>query len=139
MTKVSAAEVLVPIWQRVLQRSSVHANDNFFDLDGTPSSAARLFAEIAEAFGRDLPPVMIYSTPTIETLAALLEDPTPPRVPPLLLLKAGTEHPPVFIAHGLGGISITTLEKTPLLQVFEAFDSQSDLVDNSNQLILFDF
>ena len=36
-------------------------------------------------------------------------------------------------------LSITTLEKTPILQVFEAFDSQSDLVDNSNQLILFDF
>jgi hypothetical protein len=36
-------------------------------------------------------------------------------------------------------LSITSLEKTPILQVFEAFDSQSDLVDNSNQLILFDF
>jgi hypothetical protein len=36
-------------------------------------------------------------------------------------------------------LSITTLEKVPILQVFEAFDSQSDLLDNSNQLILFDF
>jgi thioesterase domain-containing protein len=96
-------EVLLPIWQRVLQRTSIRATDNFFDLGGTASSAARLFAEIAEAFGRDLPPVMICAAPTIETLAALLEEPTPPRIPPLLLLKAGTEHPPVFIAHGLGG------------------------------------
>ncbi len=33
--------------------------------------------------------------------------------------------------------SITSLEKVPILQVFEAFDSQSELLDNSNQLILF--
>src|SRR5213594_4970965 len=34
-------------------------------------------------------------------------------------------------------LSITSLEKVPILQVFEAFDSQSELLDNSNQLILF--
>ena len=33
--------------------------------------------------------------------------------------------------------SITGLEKVPILQVFEAFDSQSELLDNSNQLTLF--
>jgi hypothetical protein len=36
-------------------------------------------------------------------------------------------------------LSITILEKVPILQVFEAFDSQANLLDNSNQLILFDF
>jgi hypothetical protein len=35
--------------------------------------------------------------------------------------------------------SITLLEKLPILCVLEAFDSHSDLLDNSNQLILFDF
>jgi acetoacetyl-CoA synthetase len=107
MTQASAAEALIPIWQRVLQRSSVRpslgANDNFFDLGGTTSSATKLFDEIAKTFGRELPPELIYAAPTVATLAALLEDPTPPRVPPLLLMKAGTDHPPVFIAHGLGG------------------------------------
>ena len=33
--------------------------------------------------------------------------------------------------------SIPSLEKVPILQVFEAFDSQSELLDNANQLILF--
>jgi len=102
MTMTSATEVLLPIWRRVLQASAIRANDNFFDLGGNPSSAARLFREIAEVCGRDLPPVMIYSAPTIEALAALLEQPSPPRVPPLLLLKAGTGQLPIFIAHGLG-------------------------------------
>src|SRR5246127_5101284 len=35
--------------------------------------------------------------------------------------------------------SITLLEKMPILSVLEAFDSRSDLLDNPNQLILFDF
>ncbi len=34
--------------------------------------------------------------------------------------------------------SIMSLEKVPILQVFEAFDSQSELLHNVNQLILFD-
>ncbi|MGB8581463.1 MAG: alpha/beta fold hydrolase [Candidatus Sulfotelmatobacter sp.] len=102
MTKSSAVEFLLPIWQRVLQRSSIRAEDNFFDLGGSPASAAQLFAEVAKGCGRHLPAVLIYSAPTIEALAQVLEQPEPPRVPPLLLLKAGTVHPPVFIAHGLG-------------------------------------
>ena len=99
----STKEILLPIWQRVLQRTSIRVTDNFFDLGGTPSSATQLFAEIADEFGRSFPAVTICAAPTIETLAGLLEEPTPPRIPPLLLLKAGTENPPVFITHGLGG------------------------------------
>jgi acetoacetyl-CoA synthetase len=102
MKHSSAVEVLIPIWQRVLLRSSVRPDDNFFDIGGSPSSASKLFDEIAKSFGRDLPPVLIYAAPTIETLATLVDDPAPPRVPPVLLMKAGTGHPPVFIAHGLG-------------------------------------
>ncbi|MGO9087690.1 MAG: alpha/beta fold hydrolase [Candidatus Sulfotelmatobacter sp.] len=99
----SMIEVLTPIWQRLLQQSSIHANDNFFDLGGDSSLALQLFSEIAEVCGRELPPVMIYQAPTVAALAALLEQPAAPRFPALVLLKAGTENPPVFIAHGLGG------------------------------------
>lgn len=101
-TKTSAVEFLLPIWQRVLQRSSIQTQDNFFDLGGGPASAAQLFADVAEGCGRHLPAVLIYSAPTIGALARVLEQPQPPRVPPLLLLKAGTDRPPIFIAHGLG-------------------------------------
>ena len=100
-------ETLLPIWQRVLQRSSIRASDNFFDLGGTPSSASKLFSEISAAFGRDFPAVMICAAPTVETLAVLLQNPAPPRFPPLALLKPAADPsgacPPVFIAHGLGG------------------------------------
>jgi hypothetical protein len=34
--------------------------------------------------------------------------------------------------------SVTIFEKVPILQLIEAFDSQSELLDDPNQLILFD-
>jgi thioesterase domain-containing protein len=103
MPASAMVDVLVPIWQRLLQLSSVGVDDNFFDLGGDSALALELFNEIALASGRELPPVMIYHAPTITALAALLEQPTTPRVPPLVRLKSGSEDPPVFIAHGLGG------------------------------------
>ncbi len=36
-------------------------------------------------------------------------------------------------------LSITLFEKTPILQALQACDSQNDLLDSGNQLILFDF
>jgi hypothetical protein len=36
-------------------------------------------------------------------------------------------------------LSITLFEKVPILQALQASDSQSDLLDSGNQLILFDF
>src|SRR6202167_6638663 len=96
-------EVLAPIWQRVLQLQSVGVNDDFFDLGGDSSLALQLFNEIAQVCDREIPPVTIYQAPTIAALAALLEQPVPPRFPALVLLKAGAKKPPVFLAHGLGG------------------------------------
>ncbi len=96
-------EALTSIWQRVLQRSPISAEDNFFDLGGDSLSALAQFNEIAHVWGRELPPVMIYQAPTVAALATVLEQPKTPSFPPLVLLKAGAERPPVFITHGLGG------------------------------------
>ena len=96
-------ELLTPIWERVLQRSSIDVEDNFFDLGGDSSLALQLFNEIARACGRELPPVTIYCAPTIAALGAVLEQPADLRLPPLVLLKDGPAEPPLFITHGLGG------------------------------------
>jgi len=99
----SMIEVLTTIWQRVLQLSSVHVDDDFFDLGGDSSLALQLFNEIAEVCHRELPPVTIYQARTIAALAALLEQSTAPRFPGLVLLKPGPNGTPAFLAHGLGG------------------------------------
>jgi acetoacetyl-CoA synthetase len=103
MQTSTTVEMLTSIWQRVLQRPSVGVEDNFFDLGGDSSLALQLFNEIALACGRELQPVTIYVAPTVSALAAVLEQPADLQFPPLVLLKDGPAHPPVFITHGLGG------------------------------------
>src|SRR5271169_2124998 len=46
---------------------------------------------------------------------------------------------PISLYQILQILSVTIFEKVPILQAFEALDSQSELLDSSNQLILFDF
>jgi acetoacetyl-CoA synthetase len=100
---VTTVETLTAIWRRVLQIPFVGVEDNFFELGGDSSLALELFHQIALTCGRELPPVTIYHAPTIAALAALLEEPSPLQVPPIIQLKTGSENSPVFIAHGLGG------------------------------------
>ncbi len=112
----SMIELLTSIWQRVLQVSSIGVDDDFFDLGGDSSLALQLFNEIAQACARELPPVTIYQARTIAALAALLERPTTPRFPALVLLKAGARKPPVFLAHGLGGSVIDFFQPVRLIE-----------------------
>ncbi len=97
----SMVELLSPIWERLLDRS-VSAEDNFFDRGGNPAIAVKLFAEIANATGRELPPTVIYQAPTIAALASLLEQQGALHSPPIVELKPGTQ-PTLFVAHGIGG------------------------------------
>lgn len=96
-------EVLTQIWQRVLQRAAIGPEDNFFDLGGNDMRADALFAEIAKIDGRVLPSATISRAPTIHALSALLTATTLPRFSPFVPLKAGSDGPPIIIAHGLGG------------------------------------
>ncbi|HZW80116.1 MAG TPA: alpha/beta fold hydrolase [Candidatus Deferrimicrobiaceae bacterium] len=96
-------EALLPIWQRVLQRPSIGIEENFFDIGGNVHSADTLFAEIARECGREVPTATIFQAPTIMALASVLELPSLPRFSAFVPLKAGAEHPPILIAHGLGG------------------------------------
>ena len=75
---LTPVEVLTPIWERVLQRPTITAEDNFFDLGGDSLLAVQLFSEIARVCGRELAPVTIYCAPTISALAEILEEPTAP-------------------------------------------------------------
>jgi acetoacetyl-CoA synthetase len=102
----NAAPCIIPkltaIWEKQLQHTPILPDDNFFDFGGDSSIAVEIFNEIANSFGRELPPVTIYHAPTIAGLGALLQQSLTPRLPSLVLLKPGVGHP-VFIAHGLGG------------------------------------
>jgi acetoacetyl-CoA synthetase len=99
----ATVDTLTQIWQRVLQRSPIGPEERFYELGGTDELADRLFAEIAQVFGRELPTATICYAPTITFLAALLDQPDLPRFSPLVSLKHGSVNPPILIAHGVGG------------------------------------
>jgi thioesterase domain-containing protein len=100
---LSTVETLTQVWERVLRRSPIGPEDNFFDLGGTDPQADALFAEIAQECGRMLPSATICHAPTIAALTALLEKPTLPCFSPFVPLRAGSRKPPILIAHGVGG------------------------------------
>jgi acetoacetyl-CoA synthetase len=93
-------EALTLIWQRVLRRSPIGTNDDFFDLGGDAFRASQIFGGIAERFGRHLPPATICKASTIASLAQAIA--APKAIGPLVPLKAGSEGPPVFVTHGIG-------------------------------------
>lgn len=99
----STIDVLTRIWKEVLQLPNLDVNGNFFDLGGDSALAVELFAKIADAFGQQLPPVMIYHVPTIAAQAALLQQRSTPELSPLIMLKSGERDSSLFIAPGLGG------------------------------------
>jgi acetoacetyl-CoA synthetase len=96
-------DALTGIWQRVLQRPNIGPEDEFHDLGGTDALADKMFAEIAQVFGRQLPAATICHAPTIAALAAVLQQSNLPRFSPFVKLKAGAGKVPILITHGLGG------------------------------------
>lgn len=101
-TTSSMIDALILVWERVLQRTGIKPQDNFFDLGGNPLLAATLLAEIEKMYRRELPRFTIYHAPTVAALAVLLEQSTCPSFQALIPLKAGVNWPPVFVAPGAG-------------------------------------
>jgi acetoacetyl-CoA synthetase len=96
------ANILIMIWERVLDRSPIRPTDNFFALGGNDFTAAQLFLEIKNATGRDLPVSTINRAPTIFSLAAALEEDVYANSSPLVQIKPGVDPCSVFISPGLG-------------------------------------
>lgn len=63
---------LTKLWQKYLQKKSISIKDNFFTIGGDSLLAIRLFAELADNLGENIPLVLIFQAPTIEQLANIL-------------------------------------------------------------------
>src|SRR5207253_947469 len=96
---------LVDIWQKILSRSRVGIYDNFFDLGGYSLLAVRLMRRIEQTWGKRLPIVALFQTPTIESLANLLRQEKQARNwSSLVMIQEGRKgKPPFFCVHGVFG------------------------------------
>jgi thioesterase domain-containing protein/acyl carrier protein len=65
---------LARVWMDALRLDRVSTRDSFFDLGGHSLLAARLFAKLHDDFGVTLPLAVLIEAPTIETLAARIDE-----------------------------------------------------------------
>ena len=94
---------LVKLWQKVLGLKSVGVKDNFFELGGHSLLASRLFAQIQNTFGRNLPLATLFQSPTVEQLAAVLrEHESQGSWSSLVAIQPQGSRPPLFCVHAAG-------------------------------------
>src|SRR5205085_2963988 len=102
--RTDAERDLAAVWEEVLQVHPVGVTDNFFDLGGHSLLAAVLMGRIRSRLGHTLPLDALFTAPTVERLAAVLQR----------RLEAGTGRsivplqeegsaPPLFLIAGVGG------------------------------------
>jgi len=96
-------ERLAMLWTNVLQLKSIGIRDNFFELGGNSLLAARLFAHIANSFGKHLPLATLFLSPTIEQLANCLRDSDTSKTwSSLVAIQPEGSRPPLFCVHAAG-------------------------------------
>lgn len=67
-------ELLVEIWELVLNRSPIGVLDNFFDLGGHSILAIRLVAEIQKKMGKKLPIKTLFNFSTVREMAEVIRE-----------------------------------------------------------------
>jgi FkbH-like protein len=68
---------LLNIWRKVLGRSSIGLNDNFFEAGGTSLRAVQVIAAIKKELKQTLSIVSLFECPTVSLLAARMSGATP--------------------------------------------------------------
>ena len=95
---------LVSIWEDVLKVKPIGIRDNYFDLGGYSLLAVKLFSEIKKAFDLELPLATLYSAPTIEALADVLERNGESALwSSLVPIRPSGSRPPFYLVSGVGG------------------------------------
>ena len=101
-TEIALAE----LWRELFGADAVKVDEEFFDLGGHSLLVISLFAAIEERFGKALPLSQIFETPTIASLAAVLDDVGPVAGSVVLLQEGAAEQPALFLLPGLRGSSV---------------------------------
>jgi amino acid adenylation domain-containing protein len=95
---------LTKIWERVLGVRSISVTDNFFELGGHSLLAIRLFSEIEQVWGKNLPLAILFQAQTIEQLADILrQEGWSAPYSSLVPIQPTGSNPPLFCVHPIGG------------------------------------
>lgn len=105
------------VWSGLLGTDRIGVHDSFFDLGGTSLDLTRLRAEIRREFGVELDMRDLYSAPTVEMTAMLLDPTRENRTQPspLVPIKPTGGRPPLFLVHAVGGSVVPYLPLARLI------------------------
>lgn len=98
----TTAEKVRAIWEPVLGVEGIAEDEDFFALGGTSLQAVRVFTQIRDRLGVDLPLSVLIEAPTVIELAAVVDDPGK-HFDPLVLMRPGNDGPPLFLVHSIWG------------------------------------
>ncbi len=95
---------LVGIWQSVLGKKPIGIRDNFFEMGGHSLLAARLMHRTGQTLGTTLPLAALFQAPTIEKLAAALQQGGCSQYwSSLVPIQPSGSKSALFCVHGVGG------------------------------------
>ncbi|MCP4662492.1 MAG: amino acid adenylation domain-containing protein [bacterium] len=72
--RTQVEELIVGIWNDVLQRERIGVHDHFFKLGGHSLLATRVASRVNGALGLEIGPQLIFERPTVARLAAAIEE-----------------------------------------------------------------
>jgi aspartate racemase len=93
---------MASLWAKILHVDIVGVTDNFFSLGGDSLLAARLFAQIHNRFGKNLPLSTLFASPTLEQLAKTLRAEGEVTWSSLVPIQPQGSKPPLFCIHAAG-------------------------------------
>ncbi|MEZ5003635.1 MAG: amino acid adenylation domain-containing protein [Chitinophagales bacterium] len=95
---------LEDIWKKVLGTDTISTEDNFFEIGGDSLSAAEVIAQFQVGHKEPISIAMFYNFPSIKAFSnAFTRDARFFSSNPLMQLKEGEEHVPIYFVHGLNG------------------------------------
>jgi amino acid adenylation domain-containing protein len=102
--RTDAERELLALWRDVLDAPGAGVTDNFFDLGGHSLKAIALVGAIRDRLGHAVPLGTLYRAPTVEAVAAVLQNQLEAGSEQSLVpLQPAGDRPPVFLIAGVGG------------------------------------
>ncbi|MGE5362730.1 MAG: amino acid adenylation domain-containing protein, partial [Bacteroidota bacterium] len=143
---------LVLIWESLLSISPVGIEDNFFEVGGHSLLVVRLVSEIEKVFGKHLPVVRVFESPTVAGIAGILrKDGDIPEASCLVKIRTLGSHAPLVFLSASGGvvsylyplarhldsnIPFYTFQDKGIIRDTEPFESIEELAEHYVSLLL---
>lgn len=105
-------QLLVDLWQEVLEIDAIEPQDNFFDLGGDSLAAVVLSSRVYQLTGTELPVSSLFKNPTVSGLASAIIENQPEKTDLVLHKNDSTKY--LFFFHGDftgGGLYVRKLIK----------------------------